>query len=259
MWAVTARHELVQFAPHAPQQLLQRTPLAGLRPGEALVGIDHRVARGVLYALADSGQLYTLHTASGQATPVGQAHPVVAGVPGRGAGFDFNPVADRIRYVEPGGRNWRLHPDTGAPVDGDAAQPGLQPDAPLRWREGDPSAARAPRLVAAAYSYNKANDKLTTNYAIDAANGVLAMQGSLEGAQPVVSPNTGVLATVGPLGVGPLEDAAFDIADTDNTALAALRIYGRTALYRVDLASGHARRIGPVGDGSRLLGLAIEP
>ena len=84
------------------------------------------------------------------------------------------------------------------------------------------------------------------------------MQGSLEGATPAVSPNTGLLSTVGPLGVKGFSDAAFDIADIDNTALAALRT-DRTRLYRIDLKSGQAQRIGPVGTGTPIRGLAIEP
>ena len=43
-------------------------------------------------------------------------------------GFDFNPTVDRIRVVNDRGANLRLHPDTGAQVDGNADQPGLQPD-----------------------------------------------------------------------------------------------------------------------------------
>jgi Domain of unknown function (DUF4394) len=84
------------------------------------------------------------------------------------------------------------------------------------------------------------------------------MQGSKEGVLPVVSPNGGRLSTVGSLGVV-ADDAAFDISDVRNTALAALRVNGRTALYQVDLASGRATRIGPVAEGAALRGLAIEP
>ena len=258
VYAVTDAHELIRFAPDTPHSVLARVPLAGLAAGERLVGIDFRVARGVLYALADSGQLYTVDTATGRLAALGQPAPALRPTEGLGLGFDFNPAADRIRVVDAAGRNWRLHPDTGAVVDGDAARPGLQPDGALRWRDGDAHAARPPRLAGAGYTYNKKDDKLTTNVAIE-LSGLLVMQGSAEGSAPVVSPNTGLLATVGELGTGPIDDAAFDIADVDNTALAALRQGGRTQLWRVDLASGRARLVGPVADGGRLRGLAIEP
>ncbi len=109
------------------------------------------------------------------------------------------------------------------------------------------------------YAYNKADDELTTNYAIDLAAGTLLSQGSVEGMQPVVSPNTGRLMVVGTLGTGALDDAAFDIADVDNTALAALRRGGRTQLHRVDLRSGHTTALGTVDDGRAPWGMAIEP
>jgi len=87
------------------------------------------------------------------------------------------------------------------------------------------------------------------------------MQGSREGTQPVVSPNAGQLRTVGPLGLGPLTDVSFDIADVGNTALIAVRTAAdpQTRLHQVDLATGATRPLGLVGDGAPLVGLAIEP
>ena len=87
------------------------------------------------------------------------------------------------------------------------------------------------------------------------------MQGSREGTQPVVSPNAGQLRTVGQLGLGPLTDVSFDIADVGNTALIAVRTAAdtQTRLHQVDLATGATRPLGVVGDGAPLVGLAIEP
>ena len=118
-----------------------------------------------------------------------------------------------------------------------------------------------PQLVAAAYTYNKQDDKLTTNYAMDRVAGTLVTQGSKEGVQPVVSPNTGTLFTVGALGTGPIQDASMDIADVTGAAYAALRSSAQapTRLYTIDLSSGRASLIGTLGDGTPVLGLAIEP
>lgn len=240
-----------------PDRIEQQVALRGLAAGDEVVGIDFRVARGVLYLLTRQGRLYTVDTGSGQLAPVGSGAPLALALPSGPIGFDFNPAADRIRIVG-AAVNLRAHPDTGALVDGDPKAEGLQPDGALRYAEGDPARGRTPRIDAAGYTYNKTSDKLTTNYAIDQAAGALVMQGSLEGATPAVSPNTGLLSTVGPLGVKGFSDAAFDIADIDNTALAALRT-DRTRLYRIDLKSGQARRIGPVGTGAPIRGLAIEP
>ena len=57
--AVTASMELLTFNAGQPAHILQRTPITGLPAGDALVGIDYRVARGVLYALSQAGRLYT--------------------------------------------------------------------------------------------------------------------------------------------------------------------------------------------------------
>lgn len=257
--AVTQDHQLIRVNAGQPRRILERKPLVGLPPGDSLVGIDFRVARGVLYGLSQQGRLFTIDTASGRLSRVG-GQPLAVALPAGPIGFDFNPAADRIRVV--GGRfNLRLHPDTGEAVDGDPATPGVQPDAALAYTRGDVHEGRQPDIVGAGYTYNKTDDKLTTNYAIDRALGTLVMQGSREGAQPVVSPNSGQLRTVGALGLGPLSDAAFDIADLSNAAFAAVRAANgsSTRLYDVDFASGRARFIGTVGDGAPIRGLAVEP
>lgn len=247
VYAVTDAAELIKFNAGQPRRILDRKPLSGLETGDRLAGIDFRVARGVLYALSTSGRLYTLDTASGRLSRIGTQAVALSTARHE---VDFNPVADRIRVIADDGSNLRLHPDTGALAATDPA---------LSYAPGDPHAGRAPRVAGAAYTYNKRNDKLTTNYAIDLALGTLVTQGSREGVEPAVSPNTGRLYTVGALGTGAVERASFDIADIDNTALAALQQGGRTALHLVDLASGRATRIGTVGDGRGLWGLAIEP
>ncbi len=258
--AVTAGHELLVFDASQPQRVLERRPVTGLAAGDRLVGIDFRVAKGVLYALSLAGRLYTLDIASGVLSPVGSA-PAALPLAGAAFGVDFNPAADRIRVVSSSGLNLRLHPDTGAVVDGDPAQPGVQPDPALHYAGGDVHAGRSPDVVAAGYTYHPEDSKITTNYAIDRALGALVMQGSREGATPVVSPNTGQLRTVGALGLGPLTDASFDISDVGNVALLAARTAAdaRTRLYRVDLATGRAVPLGVVGSGAALAGMAIEP
>ena len=245
--AVNDQAELLRFNAGQPERVTARLPLQGLPAGDTLVGIDFRVARGVLYALSSSGQLYTLNTENARLTPVGSAAPAV--LQGQRFGVDFNPAADRVRVVSDQGQNLRLHPDTGAVAATDAT---------LAYAPAD-TAPRTPQVSAAGYTYNPDEDKLTTNYAIDLAAGTLVMQGSREGQMPVVAPNTGQLRTVGKLGVGQLEDAALDISDVRNTPLAALRVAGQTRLYLLNLNTGQASLLGIVHDGRALWGMAIEP
>jgi hypothetical protein len=257
--ALTEAGSLVRFNAGQPQKVTAIGAVKGLQAGENLVGIDYRVNRGVLFGLGSTGRIYTIDAKTAEAKPVGTA-PLAIALNGDEFGFDFNPAVDRIRIVSNSGQNFRGHPDTGAAVDGNANQDGVQPDTPLAYAPTDRSAGTTPRVVAAGYTYNKQNEKITTNYAIDAARGALVMQGSKEGATPAVSPNTGQLFTVGSLGVAPFARASFDIADVNNAAFAAINHDGaaRTRFYLVDLDSGKATFIGTVG-GERLRGMAIEP
>ncbi len=257
---LTTEQALLRVNAGQPQRVLARVPVQGLPVGERLVGMDFRVARGVLYALGQSGRLYTLDATTGQLTAVGSAAPAVA-LRGTRFELDFNPAADRLRVVSDMGQNLRYHPDTGALVDFDAQQPGTQPDPDLAYAQGDAQQGQAPLVLAAGYTYHQQNDKLTTNFAIDARQGTLVVQGSREGAAPVVSPNLGILHTVGALGTGPLAAATLDISDVNNTALAALRTVadGRTRLYRLSLDTGVAILVGTVAQGQPLVGMAIEP
>ena len=95
---LSAHHELLRFRAGAPQHILERRSINGLAPGDQLVGLDYRVARGVLFALAQSGRLYTLDAATGAANAVG-APDASPRLRGQAWGFDFNPAADRIRVV----------------------------------------------------------------------------------------------------------------------------------------------------------------
>lgn len=258
--ALTAEGVLIRFNAGQPNRVQSTVSVKGLVAGDVLVGIDFRVAKGVLFAVGRSGQIYTLNPSSGQLTTVGNGNPPVA-LRGTRFGVDFNPAADRIRVVSDTGQNLRFHPDTGAQVDFDAKAPGGQADPDLAYAPGDKQHGNAPQLVAAGYTYNNKDEKITTNFALDARQGTLVMQGSREGATPVESPNLGVLRTVGALGTGALTDATLDISDARNTALAAVRTTDnpRTRLYKVDLATGTAALVGTVGRGQALLGIAIEP
>ncbi|OYU43897.1 MAG: hypothetical protein CFE44_15865 [Burkholderiales bacterium PBB4] len=249
--ALTQGMELLTLNAGQPRKIDKRVAVTGLPAGDALVGLDYRVAKGVLYAVSRKGMVFTLNADTGLLTAV-SAKPLEPSLEGDAFGVDFNPVADRIRVVSNTGQNLRFHPDTGALAMRDPA---------LNFAPGDSQAAFPPEVVAAGYTYNKTNDKLTTNYAIDRRAGTLVTQGTVEGVQPAVSPNTGQLRTVGPLGTGPLLDATLDIADVSGAAFAAVRTATapRTRLYLVNLSSGVAQLMGTVGDGAPLIGMAIAP
>ena len=86
-------------------------------------------------------------------------------------------------------------------------------------------------------------------------------QGSFAGRQPVVSPNSGQLHTIGALGIDGVVDAHFDISAVTNAALTAVitSSEARPTLYRIDLSSGKTESIGIIGAGDGLLGITIVP
>lgn len=255
---VTDGNEIVTFQASEPGKVLTRLAIRGLSPNEHLLGVDFRVAKGQLYGLSNQGRLLRIDTDTGQVSALGS--PVTLPT-GDAWGVDFNPTVDRIRVVNGAGHNLRLHPDTGAQVDGQADTPGVQADGPLAYTSGDLLEGVKPRIVAAAYTYNKVNEKITTNYAVDAGAGYLAIQGSLEGAATLVSPNTGRLQAVGPLLIERFDDASFDICDVNNNAYLSTTRQGTagTKLYELNLSSGQARLIGAVGGNLTLKGLTVVP
>ena len=82
-------------------------------------------------------------------------------------GFDFNPAADRIRVVSNTGQNLRLHPDTGAVVDGDATVEGVQPDPSLRYAWGDVNARRRPDIAGATLKSNRCCTPFSHNVCLE--------------------------------------------------------------------------------------------
>jgi len=255
--AITQSSQLIRFNAGQPQQILSRVPITGLAAGDEILGLDLRAAQDAWYVLGRQ-RLYRLNPRSGELRAVGQ--PFAVALTGTDFGFDVNPAVDRIRVVSDAGQNLRLHPDTGAVLDADEQRPGVQTDPPLAYATGDANAGRTPRVVAAAYTYNKQNFRMTTNYALDAATGALVTQGTREGVTPAVSPNTGQLYTVGRLGFD-FDRAEFDIHVFHGTAFAALTVRGesRSRWVLIDLNTGAATWLGTVGGGEAVRAMALEP
>ena len=161
--------------------------ISGVTPGQKLVGIDSRPLNGLLYGLGYDGskttanaQLYTVDTATGAVTPVGAATTLALGTVGplgQNIGFDFNPVADRIRVVSSNRANYRLDPRDGSVVlkDGD-----------LAYTTG----TLTPGVTTAAYTNSTIGSTSTTLYNVDKQNGSILTIQSL--------PNNGTLIRTQP-------------------------------------------------------------
>ena len=181
--------------------------------------------------------MYTINTATGAATQIN----TIAALTGGAFGVDFNPVPDALRIVSDAGQNLRITLGGGGVVNTDGL---LNPG--------------APSIAGAAYSNNFAGATQTTLWEIDYVTDQLFTQGSVNGTP--VSPNTGTLFTVGPLGVntGPL--VGFDISGLTGTAYASLSPTPGSALYAINLSTGAATLIGNIGAGNlSVRGISVQP
>ncbi|MGC2236749.1 MAG: DUF4394 domain-containing protein [Pyrinomonadaceae bacterium] len=239
-YAVTTSNNLIRFNTSRPNTLLGApTAITGLQTGENILGIDFRPATGQLYALGSTSRLYTINIFTGAASAVGAAGAFTLN--GTAFGFDFNPVPDRIRVVSDTDQNLRLNPNDGTITGTDTT---------LQYAAGDPNNAQNPNITAAGYTNSFAGATATTLYDIDTNLDILATQNP---------PNNGTLNTVGSLGVNVSAVNGFDITTGSNSALAALQVQGVTnsGLYSINLTTGAASIIGPIGGGQAISAFAV--
>ena len=242
---LTTDNRIVTFDTAAPGTLLSSVPVVGLQPGETLLAIDYRPLTGLLYAIGDTSRGYLI-TSNGQATQVGPVFDVP--LSGTAFGIDFSPFVDRLRIVSNTGQNMRWNPVTGVVVDGDAVTAGVQPDTSLTLGSD---------VVALAYTNNTAGASPTTAYGIDAVTDSLVRIGGVDGSP---SPNTGVVTTIGPLGVDTSERAGLDVPlGATTTAFASLTVAGASQLYGVNLSTGAAAAMGAIGpSGTQIADIALS-
>ncbi|HEX5659116.1 MAG TPA: DUF4394 domain-containing protein [Polyangiales bacterium] len=253
-WVATGDGKLISFAPSAPGTALATLTLSGLQANEVLLGIDVRPLDGKLYGTGSSGRIYSIDTTTGAATVSSQLTAATGqtftGLRDATWGFDFNPVADALRMVNPNADNLRILPsvrtagaagatfvDTALTVDSD--------------------------VTGAAYTNGFAGALATTLFVIDGVHGRLLRQGGPDG---MPSPNGGVLTEIGTTGLGVTSTGGvnFDIVGGHNgVALAAFTAPDNTtSLYSINLGVGLASAYNPTanaiaGPTAALRGLAL--
>ncbi|AFY92485.1 DUF4394 domain-containing protein [Chamaesiphon minutus] len=232
--ALSNANTLASFNPGNPRAV-RSIAVTGLKSGETLLGIDTRPANGLIYGLTSASNLYTLDPNSGAASLVSTLSQPFTGT--SVTGFDFNPVADRLRLVGDNDQSLRINVDTGAvTVDGN-----------LAYAAGDVNFGANPAVSAAAYTNAIANPTSTQLYDIDANLDVLTLQNP---------PNNGTLTTIGSLGTDFGTFSGFDIISTAEGTNAAFAVSNST-LYSIDLQTGAAANLGTIGtDGKTYQGLA---
>src|SRR5215510_5102771 len=141
------------------------TRLVRLDDGNSnFIGIDFRPANNQLYALTDTGTLYTIALG---ATNLGAVTKVSALTPRFDAGYqslmDFNPVVDAIRLIGSDNSNYAVVKDANGILNTTAVQTALTYPAP------DVNAGKDPNVSCGAYNNNVAGAAVTIFYAIDYA------------------------------------------------------------------------------------------
>lgn len=218
---------------------LQVTGMVEVDGVNRLHGIDLRPADQTLVGVTDDNRIVTIDPASGAVsdlstmdTPLPETEVQVV--------VDFNPAADRLRLMT-GTTNHRVNVDTGE----------VTVDGALVFESGDANEAETAQVVAAAYTNSFGTPDSTAMFDLDAGLGALLQQ---------TSPNDGILATIGALGIeAPGEVMGFDIQTTEAMENTAWLVTNNT-LYTVDLETGAASEAGAIeGAEAPIRDLTIMP
>lgn len=220
---------LLSFDSATPRVIQSSKFINGLSGGDSIIAIDFRPSTSQLYGLTDAGQLVTLNLANAVSSSVANVTPPLNG---NNFGFDFNPMADRIRITSDANQNLNVSPTTGADNGASAplfyvAPPGLDPN-----------------IVGSAYLNSVPSAGSTSLYGIDSGADTLVTQNPA---------NAGGLTTVGGLGVDTTGIVGFDILTngSSNTGFVALNpsLTNLSNLYTVNLTTGLATYVDQIGGG----------
>tara|TARA_R110001599_G_scaffold153651_43_gene339223 strand:+ start:1391 stop:3136 length:1746 start_codon:yes stop_codon:yes gene_type:complete len=232
----------------------------GLMDGERVLGLDIRTTsleedKDTGYVLTSASRVAAVIDNATDPTVLDLAEAVTLSVPLSGTqfGVDFNPRADLLRILSDTAQNLRVNLQEGRELAGEARAAGFA------FVDGTPRVtSTAPQIVATAYrASNPGGGRF--QYALDARDSSLAR---------VAVPNDGALVRVGALGVTlPVNGAgaaeqSFDIvpAGSGEIGLAALRTAGATVstLYTINLDTGAATAVGPIGDAGVVNAITLQ-
>jgi len=234
LYVLSTADQIISFDSASPGNLLSARGITGLQSGESLLGIDYRPSSGTMYGLGSSSRIYTIDPNTGGASVVGsgQFTPLLNGIT---FGFDFNPVADRIRISSDFDQNLRAHPDLGTVVATDGT---------ITYAAGDPFFGQNPKIDGVAYNNSFPGAGSTILYGIDSLLNTLVTIGS-------PSPNDGTVHTVGALGFDVSRFNGFDISGLSGIAFLASPAASSDPganLYEINFVTGVATLRGKIGD-----------
>jgi Domain of unknown function (DUF4394)/FG-GAP-like repeat len=267
IYALEFGNVLVRFDSANPNQVLTVGAITGFGANETARGIDFRPRTGQLYtstvttgsAANSVVRTYVLNPRTAEATFVGQTSVALPGAGDMPGGYDFNPIVDRIRYVNTNDENGRLNPNGGS----------------LAGNDTNLTPAATTAIIAAAY--DRPFDRQTTAvnnsvpatlYVIDRNDSQLGIQGGINGTP---SPNGGVVTDLAPLGfsLNAVNDGGFDIASGPGLGVGFAALTDAadnlTRLYSINLvtaatATPVATPVGLIGNGgTEVRSIAVVP
>ena len=231
---------LVRFQSNTPGNV---TVVGNFSGGSLFLdAIDFRPATGLLYGYSDAtDSFYTvnLNTAAVTLASVGAS---AAPTNTFQLGMDFNPTIDRARIVTDSAQNIVFNPVAGT----------AGAFTNVFYATGDVNENTSPSIIDNAYTQNFVGAATTQQYAIDYGIDALV----------TLANNAGTLQTVGPLGVNTDIYTGFDISttggvDTGYAILTALN--GVPRFYTINLVTGAATLVGPLGFTNQVYSLAVVP
>ena len=190
---------------------------------DSLLGIDLRPNTGQIIGVTADHTIVEIDLETGKATEISKMDKKLPLVDGQPVIVDFNPKADKLRFMT-GTTNHRVNVDTGAvTVDGSLAFE-------------DSNKGKAPKIVAAAYINSFGKPEGTKMFDIDANLGSVVRQ---------TSPNDGTLAEIGKLGAEIKGYYGFDVATNEKGENQAW-LTANNALHKVSLETGKVEKSWPI-------------
>jgi hypothetical protein len=246
-YALTSTGTLIQFDTSKPATIVGQVTLSGLASGQTLVQMDYRPADGTLYGITSDDKLATVDPTTGAVTLVDSTPFTTSTLASPAIAWD--PHSDELRVITTQ-YNLRVNPD--GTLNTTATQTG--------FAGGDANSSKTPQLVAIAYSNHVANAASTTLYGLDLTTQSLVQMGDAN-AGSTASVDSGTVHTIGATGVSFSANAGFNIEIAHGTAYAVLQQSGSSAaLYTIDLSTGAATSVGPIGNGTlTVIALVIVP
>lgn len=236
IYGTTQQGFLISFDSASPDTINTALPVQGLMANEHVVGLDFRASDFTLFGYTNFGRTYTINQDTAQATFVGGVMPF----DGSNFGYEWNPVSNTFRVFSEADHNCELGADGSSIVDQGA----------LTYAMGDSRFGMNPNVTMAAFTNSIAGATETVLYGIDTGTNALVR---------LDDPASGILSSVGNLGVDINARGGFDISGVTGVAFLGAMLQGESVsrLYTVDLATGALTEIGQIDGGLELRTMTV--